>query len=442
MARELVAGIFDAESFWRDENLARLPAIRDKDRERIVLAMDELMFPFCGSGDALLTRFAMEEAHKAYLASIGFSFRHLVWEGDDASANLFQAMASEQERDERYGAFDTLSPFAVVPHTREVIAKYEFSNEVPGIDTVKRVNSKIYSARLTGELLGKGFGKPVYSAEELSALGRGLLAEHGSALVKDPFGVSGKGNMLLQSQASLERVASYIRRQEGEGKAVAFVIEPFLDVECDFSCQFDIMRDGSFHLVGLQKIFNRQFAYLGSESMDAAGREALERAGYFDVLLQAAGRLYKDGYFGPVCIDSMLLKDGTLVPIVEINARKSMGFINHRLDQALQARSGKKGFFTFRSVGFKERFDYEGWLEELKRQDILYPNRQGNGILPLSSATLLAGAAEAGADAPAGGNLRKGRLYMTIIADELPERERYVERMRLSFESKGGKWYG
>ncbi|QWU13712.1 hypothetical protein SAMN04487895_103401 [Paenibacillus sophorae] len=440
MARELVAGIFDAESHWRDENLARLPAIRDKERERIVLAMDELMFPFCGSGDTLLTRFAMEDAHKAYLASIGFSFGHLVWEGEEASANLFQAMVSDSNYDERYRAFDALSPFSIVPYTREVIAKYGYDTKVPGIETVKRVNSKIYSTLLTGNLLGTSFGKPVYSAEELSVLGHNLLAEHGSVLIKDPYGVSGKGNMLLQSQASLERVASYIRRQEGQGKAAAFVIEPYLDVECDFSCQFDILRDGSFQLTGLQKILNRQFAYLGSESMDADGREALERAGYFEVLMQAAASLYKDGYYGPVCIDSMILKDGTLVPIVEINARKSMGFINHRLDQVLET-CGKKGFFTFRSVGFKERFDYEWWLDELKRHDILYPNRQGNGILPLSSATLFAGAAEAGTAAPEGGGLYKGRLYMTVIADHMPERERYLERMRLSFESKGGKWY-
>ncbi|WP_025689052.1 hypothetical protein [Paenibacillus zanthoxyli] len=440
MARELVAGIFDAESHWRDENLARLPAIRDKERERIVLAMDELMFPFCGSGDTLLTRFAMEDAYKAYLASIGFSFRHLVWKGEEASANLFQSIAVEPEHDERYRAFDALSPFSVVPYTHEVIAKYGYASEVPGLETVKRVNSKIYSTRLTGDLLGESFGHPVYSAEELSVLGHSLLAEHGSVLIKDPYGVSGKGNMLLQSKASLERVASYIRKQEGEGKTTAFVIEPYLDVECDFSCQFDIMRDGSFQLIGMQKTLNRQFAYLGSESMDAEGQRAIERAGYFDVLRQAADRLYKDGYYGPVCIDSMMLKDGTLVPIVEINARKSMGFINHRLDQVLETH-GKKGFFTFRSVGFKERFDYEWWLDELKRDDILYPNRQGNGILPLSSATLFAGAAEAGTAAPVGRSLQKGRLYMTVIADHLPERERYLERMRLGFESKGGKWY-
>lgn len=440
MARVLVAGIFDAESHWRDENLALLPAVRDKERERIVMAMDELMFPFCGSGDGLLTRFAMEDAHKSYLTSLGFSFEHLVWKEPEAVPNLFEAMATNPERDEQYRAFDVLSPFSVVPYTQEVIAKYQYETELPAIDKVKRVNSKIYSTLLTCKLLGKSFGQPVYSAEKLLVLGHSLLAEHGPFLIKDPFGVSGKGNMLLKSQPSLERVASYIRKQEGEGKATAFVIEPFMEVECDFSCQFNIMRNGSFHLVGLQKMLNKQFAYLGSESMEEEEYMVLERAGYFDVMIQVANDLFKDGYFGPVCIDSMVLKDGTLVPIVEINARKSMGFINQRLDETLQT-NGKKGFFTFGSVGFGERFDYEWWLDELKKHDILYPNRKGNGIFPLSSATLFAGVPGPGKSSSASGNLFKGRLYMTIIADHLTERERYLEQMRLSFESKGGKWY-
>ncbi|MFD1906532.1 hypothetical protein ACFSQ7_25010 [Paenibacillus rhizoplanae] len=64
---------------------------------------------------------------------------------------------------------------------------------------------------------------------------------------------------------------------------------------------------------------------MGSESMEEEERMVLERAGYFDVMIQVANDLFKDGYFGPVCIDSMVLKDGTLVPIVEINARKIYG---------------------------------------------------------------------------------------------------------------------
>jgi hypothetical protein len=49
-------GTFDAEAFWRDPELARLPALPDPAAERIVSAMDELLFPACQPGDLLITR--------------------------------------------------------------------------------------------------------------------------------------------------------------------------------------------------------------------------------------------------------------------------------------------------------------------------------------------------------------------------------------------------
>lgn len=441
MANILVAGTFDAESYWRDESLALLPALRDRESERIVLAMDELLFPLCASGDALLTRFAMEDSHKAYLSEIGFSFTHFSLNGKDAEPNLFKALASSEDRDENYAAYRYLSPFSIVPYTHAAAAKYGYKTELPSLEAVKSVNSKIYSTQLSEKLLGDTRGKPVYSAEELSVFGLELLETHGPTLIKDPYGVSGKGNMLIQSKTALERTAAYIRKQEENGRSTAFVLEPYLEVERDFSCQFEIMQSGAFRLIGLQKILNRQFAYLGSVSMEKEEQNTLEKNGYFDIMEQAAWSLYRDGYFGPVCIDSMTLRDGTLEPIVEINARQSMGFINHHLDQVL-GRNGKKGLLTFRSVGFRERVNYEGWLNELKRQDILYPNQKGNGIVPLSSAALLVNApAPDRVAAPESGSYYKGRLYMSIVSDDDMERERYLDRLRLIFERRGGKWH-
>ncbi|WP_419874911.1 hypothetical protein [Candidatus Pristimantibacillus sp. PTI5] len=440
MARALVAGTFDSESYWRDSQSARLPALRDRGREKIILAMDELLFPLCGSGDALVTRYAMEEAHKAYLARIGFSFKHFTLKREDAENNVFEAIASDCEHKEEFAGYGQLSPFSIVPSVHKVVARYGYHSELPSYETVKRVNSKLYSTLLTEMLLGKSQGKPVYSWNELRAAGGEMLKECESLLVKDPYGVSGNGNMLIQTEQALERLVAYIRKQEEAGFSAAFILEPYMDVASDFSCQFEITPSGTFHLVSMQKILNRQFAYVGSMSMEEKDIATLERAGYFDVVMQVAGSLYRDGYFGPVCIDSMSLRDGKIVPIVEINARQSMGFINHHLDNVLEGK-GKKGFLTFRSVGFRDRFDYESWIMDLEGSDLLYPNRTGNGILPLSSATLLANAYSSDQVVSTNAGYCKGKLYMTIVADNAAERDRYLELMRLLFEHKGGKWY-
>src|SRR5690606_19912322 len=39
------------------------------------------------------------------------------------------------------------------------------------------------------------------------------------------------------------------------------------------------------------------------------------------------------GYWGPAGVDSMLLTDGTLIPVLEINARRSLGLLSLVLDR-------------------------------------------------------------------------------------------------------------
>ena len=71
---EPISGTFDAERFWRDPNLAKLPSFHDPEMENIVMAMDELLFPFCEAQDKLITRYRMNVCHKEYLHEIGFKF--------------------------------------------------------------------------------------------------------------------------------------------------------------------------------------------------------------------------------------------------------------------------------------------------------------------------------------------------------------------------------
>jgi hypothetical protein len=67
-------GTFDAEKFWRDENFAKLPELNDGSTHNIIAAMDELLFPLCGPGDVLLTRFAMRPVFKNYLENNPYFF--------------------------------------------------------------------------------------------------------------------------------------------------------------------------------------------------------------------------------------------------------------------------------------------------------------------------------------------------------------------------------
>ena len=46
MMPRLFCGTFEAEAYWREADLAKLPGMPDRNASRIVEAMDEMLFAF------------------------------------------------------------------------------------------------------------------------------------------------------------------------------------------------------------------------------------------------------------------------------------------------------------------------------------------------------------------------------------------------------------
>ncbi|ANY69369.1 hypothetical protein BBD42_24950 [Paenibacillus sp. BIHB 4019] len=424
MDKTLVFGTFDSESLWRDDASSKLPAIRDFDRSLIVSCMDELLFPLCAPQDGLLTRYPIEEAQLYYLRKLGFAFE--------------PHAAGVSETADKLRSYSRALPYSILADTQQFCASIGLEEKLPLYDKVRLVNSKLYSASLSNKLGLTSFSHPIDGSDDLAVQGHELLRYHAAILIKDPYGVSGKGNLLVRSAYNLDAVVAYLRKQEEGGKVTRFLLEPFLDVASDFSCQFELSSGGSVQWHGVQEMVNRQLAYAGSRSMDEEGREALKKRDYFDAMELVADSLSTAGYFGHVCVDSMLLADGTLVPVVEINARISMGLINHRLDRTLRRR----GALTFISFGYRDIIDYEDLLLALRGREALFPNRRGDGIIPLSSAALSIAAVSAQSSIPSDdAHWYKGRLYVTVIAEDTGERERLYDEAKRILQERGARIY-
>ncbi len=104
-------------------------------------------------------------------------------------------------------------------------------------------------------------------------------------------------------------------------------------------------ENGDFELLSVQKLINQDFAYVGSYSADEAFMADLEEKGYFDQMRVIGEALHGEGYYGDVCVDSMVLEDGDIYPMVEINARKSMSLIKHHIDTYVEKFSLDNIFF-------------------------------------------------------------------------------------------------
>lgn len=440
----IVMGTFDPETRWRDPNLAKLPAMPDKDRESIVLCMDELLFPFCGPDDILYSRCKIDPGLYEYLNGLGFYFRsrHHFDLSDEERAlpepDLFKqcmfslALDGQQREEILIHNVKHLSPYAITADTEEYLHAAGSLGSLPDHETVKRVNSKFYSNRLLSRIGEKCYGTEVNSALEVQAVGNTLL-KRGAYLLKDPFGVSGKGNMLIENEAMQRRIAEHLEKQERRGLRSQFLLEPLLRKETDFSSHWFIRENGETDFISVQRMLNQQQNYGGSIRADEAMILLLRNAGYFDTMEKALRILAEDGYHGFVCFDSMILEGGAVVPIVEINARKSMGLINAYLDKGWETYS-HNGLLTFLSLGLPEGFAFGRLLDALHISGLLFTGQGAYGIVPLSSNTVMVNdiltsrRITEGVQSKRG--MPKGRLYFSVVGRNDEHRSELIVSLR------------
>lgn len=400
----LCSATFNSEKFWCETDTIHLPSIINPAQERIVSTLDELMFPFCpDSKDILLTRNKLSVCHLDYLRSLGFNFQNRI-----LNVNTNKSIHEPDKVRHYY-----YSPYAVLSDWETTVAPWSLTNNLPRFDTVKTVNSKIYSWQLRCDIIGK-LGASCFSSREVGIESEAILAQGRKVLIKEAFGVSGHGSVLVDGEKALERICRHIENKEKHGGKAAFVVEPFLTKTVDFSCHFSINMNGELNLFGVQRMRNQGFCFSKVEQADASLINLLDNQGYFEVVEKVAEALFNDGYYGPVCLDSMLTTDG-IVEIVEINARKSMGLINMRFNAHLgnPAERSMLGFYNLRVPG---NFTFDELLNKMHEHRILLSRTNCRGAAILNSGGLTVNITDS-TNSVSG----IGRIYFSILSNSIKD---------------------
>lgn len=428
---KLVLGTFNSEYYWKDKDVSNLPCFEDANADLLLSSMDELLFVFCDSPeDILITKFPFNKALIDYLNFIGFEFKskspvHLNLE--NCNKNIFSLLLDnekETHRDIFKNEFEVL-PYSVIPDTELFFRKNNIKTKIPGINIVKEVNSKAYSHYISEKVYKNYEGLITSSIEELEINGLKLLKK-GPFMIKETMGVSGKGNIAVTSEKLLYRIIRHIAKQQENGKSVQLICEPLYEKKLDFSCQIEIKKDKTFEFISLQQMNNNGFAFNSIQTLEnELIRNTLNFNSYFEKIELVTEELIHKGYFGPVCIDSMILKDNTIVPVVEINARQSMGLINYYTDRFL-LKNNTKGKLLFFMLSFKEKTGFDIILEKLESSNLLYSNKNLYGVLPLTSNTLYINYDYCGDK----NDIYKGRLYFSVISRSIDEEIRIINNTK------------
>jgi len=378
-------GTFDAERHWRPADLATLPGVPDRHADRVVSAMDEVLCAVCEPGDLLITGRALPPGFLGALAGAGLTFAHRVAPGDEAEPVEGRIAGAGWSF---YGR--RIAPYAVLPGTVPIGPA-----TLPPVAVVAEVNSKSYSSRLATRLGMAGAGVVVESTAELAR------AAALPSVVKDPYGVAGRGAVTVESGRALDAVVRHLDRQVARGLRVELVVQPLFEVSAEFSAHVDVARSGAVAWVGVTSTRGEGFGYGGSLPAPARLLRELDAHGYREAITTIAGELARCGYHGPVCVDSLRLTDGTVVPVLEINARLSLGRI--RLDLARRHPDWEVELRAHH-VTIPPPFSPDDAFGVLDRQRLLFRG-EGPGLLPLSANTLLA---------------PRGRLYYATLARSEP----------------------
>ena len=397
-------GSFDAERQWRPGWLARLPSAPINKADRITSAMDQVLCAGCEPGDVLATTRPMSPALLEALRAAQLGCEMVDVPGPDE-------LPVEERFADQAGAPLlprhpplTPAPYAVVPRTRDALARRGIPASLPDIEDVSRVNSKTFSNKLIDELGLCGGAVVARSPGQLRTLCADLGAKGERVLVKDPYGVSGRDTLVIDAPRILDTVVRVLERQVDRGNEVELLVQPLFHLAQSFSGHLLIDRAGGVKLLGLQATVNDGFAFAGSAPAPAWLERAADRAGYPELLAALGKILFLEGYHGPACVDSALLEDGRIVPILEINARVSMGLLNLTLAGNLADRVVRPRL-RVRQVRLDDGGLTTRLLGALRNARLLWPGH-GPGIMPLASGTLVP---------------PRGRLFYAIFAAEATE---------------------
>ena len=199
---------------------------------------------------------------------------------------------------------------------------------------VARVNSKLWSHALEIELGLKLSGAATASTfEELEeAVARACPLANEKWVVKSRFGFAARERVLGRGPVMEEPQAKWSRRRLARGETLIF--QPWLEVIREYGVVMEISRDGTCEVQGISDL---QTNGAGTGTGYILGRQpAPERVRELERIASlVSARLFKEGYYGPVGIDALEYAGG-FHPLLEINARYTMGFVAVAVERSLK----------------------------------------------------------------------------------------------------------
>ena len=202
---------------------------------------------------------------------------------------------------------------------------------------IARVNSKLWSHELEVELGWATDGAATASTiEELrERVASACPGANDKWVIKSPFGFAARDRVLGRGPFLEPPQAKWSERRFVKGETLIF--QPWLEVIREYGIVMEISPDGAYDIQGISDL---QTNGAGTGKGYLLGRPpSAQRVNELETIAGVVGkRLFKEGYYGPVGIDALEHSRG-LHPLLEINARYTMGFVAVAVERNLKPSS-------------------------------------------------------------------------------------------------------
>lgn len=239
---------------------------------------------------------------------------------------------------------DALDPWGWSVNAAAILAshgaRHELLPDIESLDTLRRLSHR-RTAMTLRRALGVDEGTEITCTDDAREY---LRRNNGQVFAKSPWSCSGRGVVPLMSMPpdkATEIIAGIIRRQ---GSAM---LECATSPGTDFAALFEC-RDGKARFTGWS-VFESSTAgaYSGNlvasqatlRTLLAERTDIQELDSTITILVKALDNTVAPYYTGPAGIDMLIGADGTINPCIELNLRRTMGFVA----RDVHARLGVEG---------------------------------------------------------------------------------------------------
>ncbi len=406
---------FEAERFWSSPSDVHLPQFSQPEQVAIANRLEEMSLFVAEYPDYLILREPSDPDYLEYLtADLGLRLPTIITPSSaEKEKAISQLVLSSPEFCARLSTLNGtndnvwLLPFGKTRLEEEIAEATGISVLEPPASVCERINSKIYSRRMSKRLGLKTIAG--WECESLQDIENAFedagddLSSGCKYVLKESMGVSGKGLFLVDGPAKVQHITKLLKRKAKADSLFSFVVEKWVDKLKDINYLIFVSGSGLVRLLSIKEIVTEGGVHMGHRFPVQLSDRQLET---YEEAAQLIGQnLFRDGFVGIAGIDSIIGAEGDVYPLLEINARFNMSTYHLGIEKL--GAPGFKAIAKYYPLSLRKRLDFT-ILKNHIRCHLFKNGGNGYGAIIQNFATVNVNCKDDGEPFP-------GRLYVLII---------------------------